>query len=104
LKWQTGKPYTIAKERSDGLEFNDGINTGKLPIYHRLDFSSTYDFKISKRDKLRGKVGLSVRNILNRKNLISIEYRGNNSLEDPIELMEKFSIGITPNLMFRLYW
>ena len=103
-KWQTGKPYTIANERSNGLEFNNGINTGKLPIYHRLDFSSTYNFKISKRNKLRGKVGLSVRNILNRKNLISIEYRGNNSLEDPIELMEKFSIGITPNLMFRLYW
>ena len=103
-KWQTGKPYTIAKESSDGLEFNDGINTGKLPIYHRLDFSSTYNFKISKRNKLRGKVGLSVRNFSNRKNLISKEYIGNNSLEDPIELMEKFSIGITPNLMFRLYW
>ena len=103
-KWQTGKPYTIANDSSDGLEFNDGINTGKLPIYHRLDFSSTYNFKISKRNKLRAKAGISVRNIFNRKNLISKEYIGNNSLEDPIQLMEKFSIGITPNLMFRLYW
>jgi len=103
-KWQTGKPYTVAKESSDGLEFNDGINTGELPIYHRLDFSSTYDFKMSKRNKLRGKIGLSIRNIYNRMNLISREYRGNNSLDDPIELIEKFSIGITPNLMFRLYW
>ena len=102
-KWQTGKPYTIAKESSDGLEF-DGINTGELPIYHRLDFSSTYNFKMSKHNKLRGKVGLSIRNIYNRKNLISREYRGNNSLDDPIELIEKLSIGITPNLMFRIYW
>ena len=103
-KWQTGKPYTIAEEGSDGLEFNDGINTGELPIYHRLDFSSTYNFKMSKHNKLRGKVGLSIRNIYNRKNLISREYRGNNSLDDSIELIEKLSIGITPNLMFRLYW
>ena len=103
-KWQTGKPYTIAEESGDRLEFNDGINTGELPIYHRLDFSSTCNFKMSKDNKLRGKVGLSIRNIYNRKNLISREYRGNNSLRDPIELIEKFSIGITPNLMFRLYW
>ncbi|MDA8850351.1 MAG: hypothetical protein P8M66_02575 [Flavobacteriaceae bacterium] len=47
---------------------------------------------------------LSIRNIYNRKNLISREYRGNNSLDDPIELIEKLSIGITPNLMFRIYW
>lgn len=103
-KWQTGKPYTIAEEGNDGLEFNDGVNTGELPVYHRLDFSSTYNFKMSKHNKLRGKLGLSIRNIYNRENLISKEYRGNNSLDDPIELIEKFSIGITPNLMFRLYW
>jgi hypothetical protein len=103
-KWQTGKPYTIANDSSDGLEFNDGINTDELPIYHRLDLSSTYNFKMSKYNKLRGKIGLSIRNIYNRKNLISKEYRGNNSIGDPIELIEKLSIGITPNLMFRIYW
>ena len=103
-KWQTGKPYTIANDSSDGLEFNDGINTGELPIYHRLDLSSTFNFKMSKHNKLRGKIGLSIRNIYNRKNLISKEYRGNNSINEPIELIEKLSIGITPNLMFRMYW
>ena len=72
-KWQTGKPYTIANDSSDGLEFNDGINTGELPIYHRLDLSSTFNFKMSKYNKLRGKIGLSIRNIYNRKNLISKE-------------------------------
>jgi hypothetical protein len=103
-KWQTGKPYTIAEQGDGRLEFNNGINTGQLPNYHRLDFSSTYNFKMSKRNQLRGKVGLSIRNLYNRKNLISREYRGNNSLNDPVELVEKFSIGMTPNLMFRLYW
>lgn len=103
-KWQTGKPYTIAEDTEDGYDFNDGVNTAELPVYHRLDFSSTYSFKMSKRNKLRGKVGISVRNIYNRRNLISREYRGNNSLDDPVELIERYSIGITPNFMFRLYW
>ena len=103
-KWQTGKPYTIAETNNDELDFNEGVNTGELPVYHRLDLSSTYSFKMSKQNKLRGKVGISVRNLYNRKNLISREYRGNNSLDDPIELIERYSIGVTPNFMFRLYW
>lgn len=103
-KWQTGRPFTIAEQGADGLEFNDGVNTGELPVYHRLDLSSTYSFKMSKTNGLRGKIGLSVRNIYNRENLISREYRGNNSLDDPVELIERFAIGITPNFMFRLYW
>ncbi|BAO74329.1 TonB-dependent receptor [Winogradskyella sp. PG-2] len=103
-KWQTGKPYTITEENGNNLEFNSGINTGELPIYHRLDFSSTYNFYFSKHNKLRGKVGFSLRNIYNRKNIISREYRGNNSTGDTIELLEKYSLGITPNLMLRLYW
>ncbi|WP_299365752.1 TonB-dependent receptor [Winogradskyella sp.] len=103
-KWQTGRPYTVADEGADGLEFNNGVNTGQLPVYHRLDLSSTYTFKLSQHNKLRGKVGVSIRNLYNRNNLISREYRGNNSLNDPVELIERFSIGITPNFMFRLYW
>ncbi|WP_282032290.1 TonB-dependent receptor domain-containing protein [Winogradskyella eximia] len=103
-KWQTGKPYTISQQDGDGLVFNEGINTGELPNYHRLDFSSTYSFKFSEQNKLKGKVGFSVRNIYNRKNLISREYSGNNSLNDPVKLIEKYALGITPNLMFRVYW
>lgn len=103
-KWQTGKPFTKSEESNDDLAFNDGINTGELPNYHRLDFSSTYNFKFSAQNNLRAKIGFSIRNIYNQKNLISREYRGNNSLDDSIERIEKYSLGITPNIMFRLYW
>jgi hypothetical protein len=103
-KWQTGKPFTITQEVDDVLTFTDGVNTGELPIYHRLDFSSTYDFKFSDVSDFGGKVGLSIRNVYNRATPISREYRGNNTLNDPIELIERYSTGITPNLMFRLYW
>jgi hypothetical protein len=103
-RWQTGKPYTVAVAGEDGLEFNSGINTKRLPNYHRLDFSSTYSFKFLKTSKLRAKVGLSIRNIYNKTNFISREYRGNNDFNRDIETIDKFSLGFTPNLMFRLNW
>jgi len=103
-RWQTGKPYTESTVGDDGLEFNNGINNRRLPDYHRLDFSSTYKFKFSEDSKLRAKVGVSIRNVYNKTNLISREYRGNNDFNSEIEIIDKFSIGFTPNVMFRLYW
>lgn len=103
-RWQTGKPFTQATNGTNGLEFNDGINTERLPDYHRLDLSSTYAFKFSKSSKLSAKVGFSIRNVYNTNNLISREYLGNNDFNSEIEVIEKSSIGFTPNLMFRLYW
>ncbi|WP_299226190.1 TonB-dependent receptor [uncultured Psychroserpens sp.] len=103
-RWQTGKPYTESTVGVDGFTFNDGINTKRLPDYHRLDFSSTYSFNLSKNSPTKGKIGLSIRNVYNKENLISREYLGNNDFENEIELIDKFSLGFTPNLMFRLYW
>jgi len=103
-RWQSGKPFTESTQGTNGLEFNDGINTKRLPDYHRLDFSSTYSFNFSDDSKLKGKVGFSIRNVYNRNNLISREYLGNNDFTNDIEVVDKFSLGFTPNLMFRLYW
>ena len=103
-RWQTGKPFTASTNGVNGLEFNDGINTQRLPSYHRLDVSSTYAFKFSEMSKLRAKVGVSIRNVYNNKNLISREYRGNNDFNSEIETIDRFSIGFTPNVLFRLYW
>lgn len=103
-RWQTGKPFTVSTQGANGLEFNDGINTERLPDYHRLDISSTYKFKFSRRSKLRAKVGFSIRNVYDRENLISREYLGNNDFNSDIEVIDRFSLGFTPNLMFRVYW
>ncbi|WP_161792604.1 TonB-dependent receptor plug domain-containing protein [Psychroserpens damuponensis] len=103
-RWQTGKPYTASTFGNNSFQFNEGVNTKRLPDYHRLDFSSTYKFKFSKTSKLRAKVGFSVRNVYNKTNFISREYRGNNDINGAIEAIDKFSIGLTPNIMFRLFW
>jgi len=103
--WRTGKPYTKAIiSPEDNVYSFIGINTEVLPNYHRLDFSTTYDFKFSKKNKVKGKVGFSIQNIYNQKNHLSREYRGNNNLNDPIEVVDKYSLGFTPNFLFRTYW
>jgi len=103
--WRTGKPYTKAIiSPENNLYSFIGINTEVLPNYHRLDFSTTYDFKFSKNNNLKGKVGFSIRNVYNQENHLSREYRGNNSLNDPIEVVDKYSLGFTPNFIFRAYW
>lgn len=103
-KWRSGKPLTDLDIDINGNAFYDGINTERLPYYHRLDFSSTYKFSFSKNGSTKGKVGFSVRNIYNNKNHISTEFSGNNTINDPIKILEKHSIGITPNFMFRVYF
>ncbi len=103
--WRTGKPYTKSVvSEDDGLYSFVGINTEKLPNYHRLDFSTTYEFNFSKKNDLKGKLGFSIRNVYNQKNHLSREYTGNNNLNDPIVVGDKYSLGFTPNFLFRAYW
>lgn len=103
--WRTGKPYTKALVNSDnGMLYFNRINTETLPNYHRLDASATYDFSFSKAQKLRGKLGISVRNLYNKKNHLSKEYIGNNSLNDPVRVVDKFSLAFTPNFLVKMYW
>ncbi|WP_456424389.1 TonB-dependent receptor domain-containing protein [Lutibacter sp.] len=104
-KWQSGRPYTESLSDFEDNDFDfEGINTEKLKNYHRLDFSSTYKFNFSKKGTTRGKIGFSIRNIYNRKSHLSREYTGNNAINDPIIAIDKFSLGITPNFLFRVYW
>ena len=103
--WRTGKPYTESVVSTEsGIYSFVGINTETLPDYHRLDFSTTYDFKFSKKNNLKGKVGFSIRNVYNQKNHLSREYIGNNNLNDPIVVVDKYSLGFTPNFLIRAYF
>lgn len=100
--WRSGKPFTKSYVSPNDQFYYLGINTERLPYYHRLDISSTYSFNFSKKSKLRGKLGFSVRNLYNQKNLISREYIGNNNLDNSIEIIDKYSLEITPNFLFRI--
>lgn len=103
-KWHTGSPYSPYTTAPDGtLEFNS-INTGRLPNYHRLDISTVYNFKFSKTGNTKGKLGLSVRNIYNQKNTLPPVFFGNNTPQNPLISTPIYSLGVTPNLLFRMSW
>ena len=105
--YRTGAPYTkgLGLDDTDNVTIvYDKINNERLSNYHRLDFSSTYKFNFSPKEKWKGKIGLSIFNLYNRKNTLSRTYEvgfnsdGNNVLRE----LEKTSLGITPNLIFRV--
>ncbi|WP_456379393.1 FecR domain-containing protein [Lutibacter sp.] len=103
-KWQSGRPYTEFLIDNDNNFIFEGINTKRLDNYHRLDFSSTYKFNFSKNGTTRGKIGFSIRNIYNRKSYLNREYTGSNAINNQIIAIDKFSLGITTNFLFRVYW
>lgn len=104
--YASGKPYTAPGGLYEITTLNgdeyDYINVGsknaeRLPSYQRLDFSASYDFKIKKSG---AKLGLSVFNLLNRRNVWYREFEiaGNELIETDFELL-----GFTPNLFLNFY-
>lgn len=106
--WHTGKAFTevTADSATAGpvaVQF-DGINQQNLPIYHRLDFSAVYDFQPRKNTNIKYRIGLSILNLYNRRNLLNREYRTTPSLNNELIDTRIYSLGITPNLVFRIFW
>ncbi|SEL85592.1 Outer membrane receptor for ferrienterochelin and colicins [Aquimarina amphilecti] len=106
--WHTGKAFTNV----DGVDENGNlvildfgeINGNNLPIYHRLDFSAIYDFKIGSNPNVKYRLGLSVLNLYDRENLLNREFRTTNSLDNRFINSDIVALGITPNLSFRVFW
>lgn len=109
INWRTGKPYTqpisgneVTITNTDNIINYQTPNSSILPTYFRADFSSTYDFKLG--DKTRATVGIAVLNLLNRKNTLDIYYRLTNEQSTEVQQVENISLGITPNVSFRVFF
>ena len=111
--YRTGNPYTALRDfyvTDNGFPVvdidTDNINALRLPNYHRLDASMTYTFNFS--EKWKGKLGVSVLNIYNQKNILSRTYNAipiinsDNEIEYQQEQVDKVSLGMTPNIVFRV--
>ncbi len=106
--WHTGKAFTNISGVDDSgdivvLEFGE-INSNTLPVYHRLDFSAIYDFQLKANSSVKYRLGLSVLNLYDRENLLNREIRTTNSLNNQFISADVVSLGITPNLSFRVFW
>ena len=99
----TGKPYTaptgfyevplLDGSTADFFEVS-GKNAFRLPAYHRVDLSATYDFRLG---RSKANLGLSLFNVYNRKNVWYKEYEvvEGEVLETNVNLLR-----LTPSLFF----
>ena len=104
-KVRTGIPYTpVSILTEENQLVYSAINSKRLPNYHRLDFSSSYTFNFSKKHKFKGKIGVSLLNIYDKKNIISRSFDIGIDENEVYKLIKKdnYSLGFTPNLVFRL--
>ncbi|RZS93255.1 TonB-dependent receptor plug domain-containing protein [Aquimarina brevivitae] len=106
--WHTGKVYTnVAGVTQEGeillLDYNE-INGSTLPLYHRLDFSATYDFTLGSNKEVRYRLGASILNLYDRENILNREFRISNSFNTRFINDDMYSLGITPNVSFRIFW
>lgn len=102
-KWSSGRPKTSADlsqiDPSDPVLVYNTPNNTNLHVFSQVNISSTYKWETEK--GIQYKLGISVLNILNRKNEIS-EYYRISSLTSSIEEVETFSLQRTPNMSFRV--
>jgi len=101
LNFRTGKPFTKPDQdiQIADREINyDLPNSARIDSYVRVDLSVKYNFKLS--DKTTAQFGASVWNVMNKENIVNVYYQ-----LDPlgqVEEIQQRSLGITPNLNFRI--
>lgn len=101
LNWHSGKPFTEPVKMNDIVnnKINYNVpNSSRLDDYLRIDISAKYRFRISNR--VKGQVGASIWNILNRQNIVNRYFNINDN--NQLKSVQQFSLGITPNVIFRV--
>jgi len=101
FNWHTGRPFTLPTGTVDDnntIVYNTP-NASNLTDYMRADVSATYNFDLSQ-NGIRATIGASLWNVLNRENILNTYYTLDN--DDNITKVENQSLGITPNISFRV--
>ena len=103
LNWHSGKPTTVPLNNDNASDDNiiyTSPNNNNLEDYLRIDCSANYEFSIS--NKTQAIIGASIWNVMNKKNVINAYYVLDNN--DMPTKVENQSLGITPNVSFRLWF
>ena len=103
LNYRTGKPTSIPVEGNAVIddEINFGVaNSNRLEDYVRVDASVLYKWKIA--EGVHSEIGGSVWNILNQENTINNFFRV--AQDGTPNRFSRFSLGITSNVVFRVYF
>ncbi|MEZ0005693.1 hypothetical protein ABH942_001050 [Flavobacterium sp. 28YEA47A] len=101
-KWHSGRPETtpatnlldLSNPAKPEIHYNFP-NNKNLSDYFQVNFSASYCWNWSPKNQLE--LGISVLNVLNKKNTISRYYRVNNS-NNAVESVNTYSLERTPNI------
>jgi hypothetical protein len=98
--FSTGNPtsYPVAKYDVQGntIYYYSGRNDSRIPDFHRLDMSMTYDFKKNERKKVKQSLNFAIYNVYGRRNAYSVTYRQN---EDNPKVSEATRLSIIGTLI-----
>jgi len=96
----TGNPtsYPIAKYDVQGntIYYYSARNSNRIPDYHRLDISFTYDFKKNEQRKVKQSLNFSIYNLYARRNAYSVTFRQN---EDKPNVSEATRLSIIGSMI-----
>ncbi|NER15235.1 TonB-dependent receptor plug domain-containing protein [Leptobacterium flavescens] len=106
FKWRSGRPFTLP-DRDDPV--NEGVvpsvinyeapNAENLDDFLRTDISAIYDFQLS--EDVQATLSASVLNVLDKENTINTYFRLTDT-DERVQRVNSQSLGITPNLSFRI--
>ncbi|WCO02400.1 TonB-dependent receptor plug domain-containing protein [Psychroserpens ponticola] len=101
FNWHSGKPTTLPTEvqntANSSIEYKSP-NSTNLSSYFRTDMSITYKLKFGK--KLDASIGASIWNVFDRRNIINTYFAEDENGE--IVSIDNLSLGVTPNISFRV--
>lgn len=105
--FSTGNPvtYPVAKYDIQGntLFYYADRNSNRIPSYHRLDLSATYNFKKNEIRKVKQSLNVSFYNVYARRNAYSIYFRQNEENPSVIEATRLSIIGtIIPSITYNI--
>ncbi len=79
--YSTGTPvsYPALKYEVQGNQvyYYSSRNSNRIPDYHRMDLSFTYDFKKNDRKKFKQSINISLYNVYGRRNAYSVTFKQN---------------------------
>ena len=105
--YSTGNPVTfpVAKYNVQGntLYYYAERNSNRIPDYHRMDLSMTYDPKKNERRKVKRTLNVSFYNVYARRNAYSIYFRQNENDRSMVEATRLSIVGtIIPSITYNI--
>ena len=105
--FSTGNPVTYPVAKYDVLGntlfYYSERNSHRIPSYHRLDLSLTYDFKKNEYRKVKQSINVSLYNVYARRNAYSISFRPNEDNAAVIEAVRLSIVGsIIPSITYNI--